>query len=184
MHHCCVFRAPSELCCTVRSETPTFTRSSPPTSWSRCRSRASSTKRWEIISLATENQPGNCDTDMLPPPGSEPVWWWDSESCSNSVFGETGRRLPDWWAFLVPGLRAEADGFPRHQEVSLSSNICPPFPNLPDYILFFLQVHPPCKEDSICCGTWPVNGERSGRQSHRIWGSSIQAGLGQQVRAK
>lgn len=60
------------------------------------------------------------------PPGSEPVWWWDSESCSNSVFGETGRRLPDWWAFLVPGLGAEADGFPRHQEVRLSSNICPP----------------------------------------------------------
>lgn len=136
-----MFRAPSELCCTVRSEMPTFTRSSSATSWSRCRWRSSSTKKWEIISLATENQPGNCDTDMLPPPpGSEPVWWWDSESCSNSVFGETGRRLPDWWAFLVPGLRAEADSFPRHQEVSLSSNICPPpFSNPPDYILFFCR---------------------------------------------
>lgn len=62
------------------------------------------------------------DSPVHPLSGAKPVWWWAAESRSHSVFGETSRRLPDRRAFGIPGLWAEIDGCPSHQEVRICSH--------------------------------------------------------------
>lgn len=125
---CVCFRAAYEPCCTIRSETRTRTLSSSLTSWSPCRSKASSTRTWVrqgclYLHFTEDHTDQNWFRLRV---GPESVWRWAAARRLGSVFRKACGRVSDRRAVGLSGLWAASDGCQGHQTVT-SATLSRPF---------------------------------------------------------